>query len=387
MSIKKLWNTDATTMAGVARLLLLVVAVMFLFNWGNVFTSNSAVVNYSINNWTDSSIDYDFVGKKVAQPFAPLDTSNESSGHFEKIAFRFVPYLIANLLNIGYPGLVCVQLVLGLVFPLLLWRVLYEATNAAALSTSGVLLVSGLYSGFAFFYDAIFFDAFAYFFLASAMLRIPGWARFSLLICAAFTDERAVLASFLIPSWHLVTMPELTRRAIWRAGIGQVGFLGVYALLRLVIGMITGLETGRSGIGLDVLYSNMTHIVLLVWSVFEGGWILIVLAAFQIHERGSPEERLLGIGILGCISCIFLGGLLVGDSIRSHQYAFPGLLIAIAVLSKDVHRISQRTLNLAIILTLVTPITIYLGNTINSEGKTVYNMFPLKPGYVQILGL
>ena len=120
--------------------------------------------------------------------------------------------------------------------------------------------------------------------------------------------------------------------------------------------------------------------------MFEGGWIIIILGAFRVWDSGSALRRMLAVVSALCLACIFLAGMLVGDSIRSQQYVFPLLLIAIAVAGRQPSVIPARVLRLAIVLTLISPITLYFG--MESVGdRTIYNLFPLRPGYLQLFGL
>ncbi len=191
----------------------------------------------------------------------------------------------------------------------------------------------------------------------------------------------------MIPIWHLLTAREtINWRDIFKEGAWLMGFIALYVILRLTIGALTGLETGHRSVGWEMLTKNMTNITLLVWSVFEGGWIIVALAAFQLYDSKSHTMRFIALTAAACFACIFLLGLLVGDSIRSQQYAFPLLLIALVVVARAKDGIPHRLVWLAIILTLITPISCYLSWEI-INGRTVYNILPMKPGYVRLLGM
>jgi len=354
-----------------------------LFNGTETFTGPyRAFVSSSV---TGSPTNNAFIEQKIAHPFERLDLPANANSHWEKLAFRFVPFLIANTLRIDQRGLVCLQILLGIMFPLLLWKILFQATKSAALSTCGVVLINGLYLGVSFFFDTVFFDSFAFFFLLCAMLPAPRWVSFAFLMCAGFTDERALLASFLVPLWRLFAAPDATIKQAGEEAAWQIAFLISYALLRIAIGAITGLETDQQGVGFEILRLNLPNIVLLVWSVFEGGWIIIVLAAFRLFDFGSALQRFLAGAAAVCGACIFVVGLLVADSLRSQQYAFPLLLIAIVVAGRQPSAIPHRVMAFAIALTLITPITIDLGFE-PAGNREIYNLYPLKPGYLRLFG-
>ncbi len=378
---------DASTIKGKLRLLTLLAVLGCLFNGTEMLTGPyRAFVSSSV---TGSPTNNAFIEQKIAHPFEPLDlpadANSHANSHWEKLAFRFVPFLIANILRIDQRGLICLQILLGIMFPLLLWKILFQATKSAALSTSGVVLINGLYLGVSFFFDTVFFDSFAFFFLLCAMLPAPRWVSLAFLLGAGFTDERALLASFLVPIWRLFAAPDATIKQAGKEAVWQIAFLVSYALLRIAIGAITGLETDQSGVGFEILRLNLPNIVLLVWSVFEGGWVIIVLAAFRLLDFGSALQRFLAGAAAVCAACIFLAGMLVADSIRSQQYAFPLLLIAIVVAGRQRRPIPQRVMTFAIALTLITPITIYLGFEA-AGNRALYNLYLLKPGYLRLFG-
>lgn len=403
---------DATKTAGKVWLLLLVMFLSWFFNWDMVWKRAFLSMENFIRDipafshvkeksadatptplekllQIDKALTFhsSIVRAKIEHPFGQVDLSTDVSGHFEKLAFRFMPFLIAHVLHLDHSGLFFLQILLGFIFPFLIWKLLHNATKSVSVATAGVVLITGLYAGFAFFSDVIFFDSIAYFFIACGMLRFPRWVSVIFLLCAAFTDERAVPAAGMVPLWHLLTAREtINWRHIIKESAWLMGFVALYVILRLTIGALTGLETGHRSVGMEMLIKNMTNITLLVWSVFEGGWIIVVLASFQLYDDKSLPVRFIAVAAAACFACIFLLGLLVGDSIRSQQYAFPLLLIALAVAGRANGGIPNRLLWLAIILTMMTPISYYLSWEI-VNGRTVYNMAPMKPGYLRLFGM
>ncbi len=310
-------NVDVTGMMGKLRLVIILVVFAFLFN------------NYFLFNiWSGESGENPYITKKIEQPFVPLDTAGDTTGHFGKLAFRFVPFLIAHVIHIDHLGLYLFQILLGIIFPLLIWRALFNATKSMELSTRCTYLVSTLYCGYSFFYDTIFFDSFAYWFLLMAMLSTNRWLTVLMCLCAGFTDQRGLIASTLVLIWHWYISRDLTINGLRNHLAWYIWVILLYASLRLVIGALTGLQTPLTGLGVPNLRANLSNIVLLTWSVFEGGWLVIFYAVYLLIDR---KEGVIVWASASCLFLIFLAGLLVGDSIRSQQYAFPLLLIAFVV--------------------------------------------------------
>jgi len=371
---------DVAGFKGKLRLLAILALLSYLFNWNLVFQRvNDQVL--SSDAVSDEGVSW--ISSKIEHPFSPLDLKSDVSGHIEKLSFRFVPFLIAHLFHFGHHGLVNLQIFLGLVFPLLVWKTLFNATKSMPLSTTGTLLISALYSGFSFLHDDIFFDSFAYFFLLLSMFFRSRWLTLLFVLCAAFTDERGLLAGALVFIWQTYRSGDWTLEGARKSLGWFICFIVIYAFLRAMIGRLTGLETGSRGLGLEVLKLNLPNIILLVWSVFEGGWLLIFYAAFLALRDGDAPHRYLLAALAASFLLVFIPGLLVGDVIRSHQYAFPLLLIAIVVIGNRMKTIPGGIQKVSIALTLISPITIYLGMDYCGTG-VVYNLSQLTPGYLSI---
>lgn len=375
---------DARTHSGKVALLACALLLSHLFNWESGVSA--AVIDLAGLAGPDRGFPHvAAISAKIAHPFSPLDHSQDPTGHFEKLAFRFVPYALAHALHWDHYALFRLQIVLGLIFPLLVWRLLFNATGSLSAATAGVLLINALYAGFAFCYDFLFFDAFAYFFLVAAMGCGSRWLSILLMLAAGFTDERAVLAAGFVPLWRLLTSPDASRRDAWNELCWFVAFLLSYLVLRVGIGAATGLTMGRQGLGWGILRLNLPHLPLLAWSVFAGGWIILAAAASRVWSSRDRKRGFLLLAGFACSGGIFLAGLLVGDSIRSQQYAFPLLLLSLAMLSHPPRQATPRLVLLAVALSLVTPITIYLGMETHGT-KVIYNITHLKPGYLTLFG-
>lgn len=372
---------DARSFKGKLSLILVLLALCYLFNWSEFFHTYWRLRAY-ISDWP-----YDvnpWLLEKISHPFTQLETSADHSDHFEKLAFRFIPFVIANILHLNPVGLYFFQFAMGIIFPLVIWAVVFDATKSMSIAATGAILINSLYCGFSFFFDRVFFDAFAYFFLALAMFFNNRISILLLLILAAFTDERAIVAGGLVACWHLLRSDTLTMLEIKKWLLFLLLFAATYVFLRLIIGHVTGLRMGANSVGIDNLKGNLPHITLLIWSIFEGGWFIVGLAGLTLIDKKSIPERFLFGACLLCLVGVFGAGMIVGDSIRSHQYAFPLLLIALGILGKHGGVIPLRVQRAAILFTLLTPITIYLGFEPVGD-RLIYNMWPLKPGYLAFL--
>lgn len=365
---------DATGIAGAARLLAAIVVLTFLFNDYFVFqlAAGRMAAPFDVNP---------YFAAKIAHPFTPLDTAGDGTTHYEKLAFRLVPFIVAHVFQLEHRGLFGLQLVLGAVFPFLIWKAIRDSTESPALATSAALTVNALYVGFSFFFDAWFFDGFAYFLIVLAMLAPRPWQRASLCICAGFTDERALLASAGVFVWHWYRSGDLALGGARAQIPWYVSFCVVYVAMRLAIGGLTGLQTGRSGISLTTAWANLTNIELLAWAVFEGAWLLVIAASARLGRIGA--HAMLGASLLS-LAAIVAAGLLIGDTVRSHQYAFPLLLVAYAVLGRQGAAPSDSLQRWAVGLTLITPMVVYLGFRVENTVRIFNIHFPV-PGYAHIM--
>jgi hypothetical protein len=139
-------------------------------------------------------------------------------------------------------------------------------------------------------------------------------------------------------------------------------------------------------VGPSIVKGTLPNLTLLVWSVFEGGWLIVFLAAFILIEYKSILHRALLLASIIGLGTVFSAGMLVGDAVRSQQYAFPLLLVAIAVVGRTVGALPLKLQRTAVLLTLFTPITLYTGWEVVANGL-IYNNNPLRPGYIYLLRL
>ena len=323
-----------------------------------------------------------YISEKIQNPFEQLDTSNDPSKHFEKISYRLVPFVIAYVLNLNHEGLFYLQFILGLAFPLLTWMTLKSESGSIQAATAGSLLLTTMYCGHSFFMDWTFFDAFGYLFLLLAMMARNRLLIILLCLLAGFTDERGVIASPLVFAWHWYLSGDLSLKGLVRQASWFALVFILYVTLRLAIGALTDLHTPLTGISVAVLWGNLRNIILLTWSVFEGGWLLLGYVLFLLFDR---KQALFICVTAICAAPILLGSLFLGDVIRSQQYAFPLLLLALLIAGQ--HGFPTMLWRPAFVLTLVTPITIYLGFIPSNDwiaNRYIYNMYHLKPTYLYV---
>ncbi len=191
-------NFDATKTGGKVRLILLIMFLSWFFNWDSIwqrafvsaesFVRDIATFFHAKANAPDApptpremflqmdktqTFHSSIVRAKIEHPFSTVDLSTDVSGHFEKLAFRFIPFLIAHALHLDHSGLFFLQILLGFIFPLLIWKLLHDPTKSVSVATAGVVLITGLYAGFAFFSDVIFFDSIAFFSLLVECFAFP----------------------------------------------------------------------------------------------------------------------------------------------------------------------------------------------------------------------
>lgn len=130
------------------------------------------------------------------------------------------------------------------------------------------------------------------------MLPRIRWLVLLLLLCAGFADERAVIASSLVVIWHACNSEDLTFNGLYKWLAFFAGFLALYLFVRVAVGYATGQATPSVAVGLDIFRLNLPNIVLLVWSVFEGGWLVVFIAAFALNDKRTGPHAALLVGCL-----------------------------------------------------------------------------------------
>lgn len=253
------------------------------------------------------------------------------------VAFRLTVPLAAQLLHIGLPGTLVLQFLAGIVLFYLLTKLAEQITGDRVATLLFTLGVAFIYAGSTAFVELRgIYDSVALCLLVAAMyLRAPVTIAAATFL-ASFTDERAFLASGLVILWWAVrdsSLDQLTFSSFFTSRSIAVligGFAYLAARLYIAYNYNIGTLVEKAN---DLHWLNqINNIPMGVWTAFEGGWLLIVLASIALYNKKTylfltPYVLMLLVLIAVAMSQV--------DITRSMAYLLPGLPLALHVLYID----------------------------------------------------
>jgi hypothetical protein len=274
---------------------------------------------------------------KVQHPLLNMLQHSAPEGHDAKLNFRLtVPVLLHPLgfspgvvLHVVLPVLTMIGACGVVLFTCLAaFRITGDRVTAFLMALNACSTYPGSFACIGF-YDSIALAQ-----LTLAML--PGLSPVvlgGLVFTASFTDERAFIAAGLLLVREFCLAAEGPKTSwFWngRALAVALGMVG-YWVVRLLLAFAFGLGSTGKGIGVEVFVFNVQFWHLGAWSALKGGWLLVFLAALALWQQGQQAKTwvflLAVVLVVGC-------GFLTGDVIRSVAYAYPAVLIALAVICR-----------------------------------------------------
>jgi hypothetical protein len=299
----------------------------------------------------------------LLQQFAhPFQATQHGFGtHEAKTAFRLTVPVLAHVLGFGFRGAIVLQVLSGVAVLWLSVIVGFQATRDRVLAALCAFGVAGTFAGVAAFTDDYrgLFDGVAYALLLGALWRGPAWATFACVFLAAYTDERALLASTLVLAWWWLEPPlraleggrHTPRQAHqdgspwggrpwfgatprWPAVVAVLAAWAAYGISRLALIRIAGLQSVISG---TVLVGPRTFVVQIhtfpfgIWTALETLWIPVIAALLVLGVWRRGLALVLAIDI----AAVLVVGNSVSDVTRSVAYVLPAFFIAVRILAES----------------------------------------------------
>ena len=266
--------------------------------------------------------------------FESINKKYDDKSHMSKTEFRLTPPLIFKILHFNNRYQVFVlQFLLSIVFFYFLSYFIYKNTKSFNSTILGTIAFSFIFIGKSFIADyAGYFDFFSFSFLLISLLDIPIIIFISCLLLAFFTDERSMISSLLVLFyWQLFYYKEKGKNFlhISTKTIGLVISIILYFVFRFVLISYFGFVNQTGAVGLDIMKITITWIDYAVINVFEGFWIVILLA---IKKMAQKETKLIFFSFLAINFVGFMSCFLVYDLSRSLGYLFPSILISLYIL-------------------------------------------------------
>lgn len=316
---------------------------------------------------------WDTMTYRAEHLFSPLPSEVRNS-HTEKFAFRIAVPLIGRLLHFNALAFYLMSQLSGLLLIFFVQAAAYKLTADKITSFLVGLAVSCIFIGKWGFYDVYFhFDAFAILMLILAMHFRSRILIFLFIFVAAYTDERALIASALVFLWwKILEARSYSFRELLIPGRNSSVVIAswiAYGCSRVILQHIYGLATSTSDVGIEVMAFNYKFAPLALLLSLEGLWILVAFGVFLLFEKKLPAYGILFI-LLMALS--YLVALMVFDVSRSTGYLLPSVTIGLFLLQNEESGTTvRRVVMVSALICLITPTMEFLNN--------VYWLGPIVP--------
>lgn len=265
--------------------------------------------------------------EKLQDPFCNLVGVYPSGSHTEKLNYRIAVPLVLHLAGFrDWRTYIPVTLMAIALLPVLAALVVERQGGGRLAALLAGLVVASLSLGS--YQLPWLFDAVALCLLTMACIpALHPIATMAAMVAAAFTDERAVVASIpvIFARLNLHRFVPWSPRA-WLAGWPVIAGVAVALLLRGVLRAAAGLPFSHVGAGsLYFFHENIATIWGGMWYLFEGGWLVILAAVGILWRRKEWAAMTL---VLGSAVAFALVSMTIADLSRSLSYLLPFFFVA-----------------------------------------------------------
>ena len=288
----------------------------------------------------------------------------EAGSHNAKVTFRLTGHSIAHLLGLDYRGHKVLEFIGGyflFVYTALLAHGITRSRFNAALATFYTAVV---YAGCTAFIEfRMTYDGLALLLLTMAIYHRHWLIAGPLVYLSAFTDERGLIASCLVMTYHCFDSMDRWNgwKGIWKSPtvLSIAMGWGSYFLTRGFLSEYLGFQTDSGKTSL--FFEQANNLAVGVASALEGGWLLVLLAGIGLAFQ--QRERLLIL--IPQVLLVLWVALSVEDITRSMAYVFPILFLSLRVLAdSESNGFVYRCLMIAFLISAVWPSAYFWGSNL-----------------------
>jgi hypothetical protein len=302
-----------------------------------VLTLFRAFPSYDALNWTYVRATWQNVQPLLDHPLAdPAKLPGSAlDPRLVNLTFRRTVLVLARLLHLGEAALL---ILFGLLGVLLLWEALAVTYAVTASKRTAVFLCLGaacIWPGEAAFHDLRggYFDAAGLCLLVLALSRSSMLMIAGCVFLAAWTDERALIASYFVYLFFVARSPcaGIRKAILGKPGAVIAAWVG-YFVTRAYYTATHSLTATSGGIGLSTFFQQANVIPLGIWTGLEGLWLIVFcgICAMIVQKR-----YLFAASFGGVLSVLMLSALAITDVTRTVSYCFPAVFVAISFLAES----------------------------------------------------
>jgi len=334
--------------------------------WVYFFPKYYVATTFLKPRYDTASVERRVMKTQIKKPFTALP--DYGAAHPGKMQFRLTVPAIGYLFHLNYRQLLYLQYILGVLF---FWVLILLAIRCTSDKVAAVLAALGFaftYVGINFFTDSVpYYDGFAFFFLACAMMYRSPVLVFSFVTLCCWTDERALIASALVIVWWQTITSEgdfSVRRFFQfaRPSLAVVCAWGVYFITRYLLMSHYGLRMSTQD--LFSLEEWNKHPMQTVAGIFAGlrfFWVVVVLGFAWLVQH---KKYFLALVLFAISSALVLSSAMVKDHLRSIAYLYPIIIIFLYVLGQYPEKkssIRHVLLAVALLCFAMTPLEYFFG--------------------------
>lgn len=285
------------------------------------------------------------------------NSSYGEGSHAAKLTFRLVLPMIVHYTHLNITGVLVLLGIVGLLNFYLIVRLSNNILHGKREAFIIGLCTALIYLGKCSFTElrGTMFDGLAMCFLLCALNSRNNLLMMLFIFLAAWTDERALVASALVWVYYLIKNDHkriglrlFTPQALW-----IYAAWAAYAAGRYFLGYYYGMQPDNKGVGLSVLLDQINNIPIGIWSALEGLWIIVLYGMILLYRNKHYFELL---KYAGMCALILLIGVSVVDITRSVLYIFPAVFAALLAIHKYADKTTlNRLLWIALLLCLAYP--------------------------------
>ena len=302
--------------------------------------------------WSNVQVKFDHPLADTSRIFPP-------GSHESNLTFRLTVPILAHALHLHRTGMLIFFAFAGVLLFYLALRVAYTVSTSKKVALFVCLATACAWPGVAAFHELRggYYDALALCLLMAAFATSSAALTGLFVFLAAWTDERALIASSFLVLFCACGSTGGTRRLFAGRPVAVVAAGAAYLGTRAYLAGTHSYFIGGSGIGLFVFSQQINVIPLAIWTGLGGSWILVFLGLLTLFLQ---RRYLAAAGFCGALAGVMGAALAVVDVTRSMAYCLPAVFVALTVLSRSepIKQLEKLTM-IGAVICLVVP-TYYL---------------------------
>ena len=277
--------------------------------------------------WRDAQLKFD-------HPLIDTSRMFPAGSHESNLTFRLTVPILAHVFHLHEAGLLIFFACVGIVLLYLVLKVTFTISASKRVAFFVCLTTACTWPGAAAFHELRggYYDALALCLLVAACATPSSLLAAAFLFLAAWTDERALIASSFVFLLYACNHLGGMRRFFVGKPAAVVVAIAAYLGTRAYLTATHSYLHAASGIGLSILSQQANVIPLAIWTGLGGSWILVFLGLLALFVQ---KRYFAGAGFSVALAGVMVASLAVADVTRSMAYCLPAVFVGVAALASS----------------------------------------------------